>query len=234
MSKAKSVSAPSVASGISMNHETEMVSIELLKPHPKNYRTHPEDQLAHLAHSIKEHGFYRNVVITTNGTILAGHGVVEAAKQIGLTHVPVVRLAIDPLSTKALKIVTGDNELSRLAGIDDRLLADILKDIKDDALGGLLGTGYDEQMLANLIFVTRPQSEIKDANAAAQWVGMPEYQSADAAAFKVIVSFRTEADRDEFGRITGIDLSSEKKESAWYPEQSNYNLTALRVAVVDA
>lgn len=54
----------------------EMIEIQTLKPHPRNYRTHPEDQIAHLIESISKHGFYRNVVIAKEGTILAGHGVV--------------------------------------------------------------------------------------------------------------------------------------------------------------
>ncbi len=43
-----------------LKYEVEHAAVEGLKPHPRNYRTHPEDQLAHLVASIEEHGFYRN------------------------------------------------------------------------------------------------------------------------------------------------------------------------------
>jgi hypothetical protein len=72
----------------------KLVAVDDLKPHPRNYRIHPEDQLQHIIRSIQEH-FYRNVVAAREGTILAGHGVVIAARKLGLSKVPVVRLAID-------------------------------------------------------------------------------------------------------------------------------------------
>jgi hypothetical protein len=59
---------------------TELIAIKELKPHPRNYRSHPEDQLVHLVNSIKQHGFYRNVVVAKDNTILAGHGVVPSFK----------------------------------------------------------------------------------------------------------------------------------------------------------
>jgi ParB-like chromosome segregation protein Spo0J len=70
----------------------EMVPIDELRPHPRNYRVHPEDQLAHVEHSMRTNGVYRNVVAARDGTILAGHGVVLAARKIGLAEVPVDRL----------------------------------------------------------------------------------------------------------------------------------------------
>jgi ParB-like chromosome segregation protein Spo0J len=146
-------------------HESTRVSVSELRRHPRNYRQHPKEQLDHLIKSIKEHGFYRNVVVANDGTILAGHGVVEAAEILGMTEVPVIQLSVGPEDPKALKILTGDNELSRVAGIDDRLLADILRDVKEGAVDGLEGTGYDEKMLANLVFMTRTEFEAFDAAA---------------------------------------------------------------------
>lgn len=103
-------------------HAPETVPLDGLAAHPRNYRRHPDDQLAHLERSIREHGFYRNVIVAKDGTILAGHGVVEAASRAGIREIPVVRLPIAPESPQALRILTGDNELMRLAEVDDRLL----------------------------------------------------------------------------------------------------------------
>ena len=64
--------------------EAVMTSVEDLTPHPQNYRDHPQDQIAHIVRSIEEHGFYRNVVVAKDNTILAGHGVVQAAQQLGM------------------------------------------------------------------------------------------------------------------------------------------------------
>ena len=70
---------------MSNTHEAEMTPVSDLKPHPRNYKDHPDDQLEHIIESIKSTGFYRNIVIAQDGTILAGHGVVAAAKKMGLT-----------------------------------------------------------------------------------------------------------------------------------------------------
>jgi len=94
------------------------VPVASLKPHPVNYRKHPEDQLRHIERSVKEHGFYRNVVVARDGTILAGHGVVLAAKRLKRDKVPVIRLPLAADDLRALKVLTSDNEISRLAEVD--------------------------------------------------------------------------------------------------------------------
>ena len=98
----------------------EKVLVSGLKPHPKNYRKHPEDQIEHLTESIGEHGFYRNVVISKDGVILAGHGVVEAAKKMGLKEIPVVRLGVKSDDPRAIKVLVGDNEIGHLGGYRHR------------------------------------------------------------------------------------------------------------------
>jgi hypothetical protein len=125
-----------------------------LKPHPQNYRTHTDDQLAHLVQSIREHGLYRNVVVARDGTILAGHGVVLAAQQLQLTEVPIVRLDVAADDPRALQLLVGDNQIGGLARIDDAQLLDLLTTVTDSDLTTLLGTGYDAASLAALTPLT--------------------------------------------------------------------------------
>ena len=106
-----------------MNIET--IEVGKLKPHPRNYKEHPEQQLEHIIKSIEEHGFYRNIVVAKDNTILAGHGVVQASKLMGKQKVPVIRLDIDSDSTQALKVLTSDNEIGNLAMVDDRQLSEV-------------------------------------------------------------------------------------------------------------
>ncbi len=186
-------------------NETEVVSISSLKPHPRNYRTHPEDQLAHIGESLKQHGFYRNVVVARDSTILAGHGVVQAAERIGVTEVPVFRLDLDPNEPLALKVLTGDNELGRFAEVDDRMLTELLREVAEVDVSGLLGTGFDEKMLAALTFNTRPASEIATMDEAAEWVGMPEYDEGGPQ-IKLIVTFKNERDREQFVKEQGMRI----------------------------
>lgn len=129
---------------------TEQVQLSDLKPHPRNYRVHPEDQLEHIRESIRTNGFYRNIVIAADNTILAGHGVVEACESMDeINSVPAYRTDLAPDDPRALKILTGDNGISQLAADDDGMLAGLLTELQED--GALLGTGYDNAMLADLI-----------------------------------------------------------------------------------
>jgi hypothetical protein len=189
----------------SIGKKTEIVSLTSLKPHPRNYRAHPDDQLEHIGESLKQHGFYRNVVIARDSTILAGHGVAEAARRIGITEVPVFRLDVDPNDPLALKVLVGDNELGRFAEVDDRMLTDLLKEIGEVDVAGLIGTGFDEKMLAALTFNTRPASEIATMDEAAEWLGMPEYDEGGPQ-IKLIVAFKTEEDLAAFVESQGMRI----------------------------
>ncbi len=106
--------------------EPELVLLSSLKPHPRNYRQHPEDQLLHLMESIKQNGLYRNILVSKDLTILAGHGVSKACERLEMKEVPVIRLDVDSESPQALKILAGDNEIGHLGEIDDRALTEIL------------------------------------------------------------------------------------------------------------
>jgi hypothetical protein len=127
-----------------------------------------------------------------------------------------------------MKVLAGDNEISHLGEIDDRALSEILREIKESDPAGLLGTGYDEMMLANLIYNTRSEQEIADKDAAAQWVGMPEYEEGeDTARLKISVSFKNEDDRAEFGRLLGVQLN-EKTFRMWYPPKEKDDVHSLK------
>jgi len=154
---------------------SEHVPIDSVRPHSRNYQSHPPEQVQAIAASIREHGFYRSVVITENGTILAGHGVVEAARLLDLPLIPVIRLPIRPDDPRALKVMAGDNELNNMADVDDRALTDLLRELY--GAGGdeaLLGTGFDAEQLKAMAMVTRHSGEIREDDAA-EWVGMGDY-----------------------------------------------------------
>lgn len=213
-------------------HPSRLVPIGDLKAHPRNYRRHPPDQVAHLAQSILEHGFYRNVVAARDLTLLAGHGVVQAAATIEVEEVPVIVLDLDPLEPRALVILAGDNEIARLADVDDRALSEILKEVGDstERLVGLLGTGYDETMLANLVFVTRPRSEIASPDAAKEWRGLPDYEPGSAGV-KLVIQFEDAETRLELMRRIGVKTIHKQTNgvwSIWYPERAKEDLASLR------
>lgn len=208
----------------------ELTPLTEIHAHPRNYRTHPADQIAHLIASITKHGFYRPVVAARDGTILAGHGITVAAEKMGLKAVPVIRLPLDPNSPTALKILTGDNEMGKLAQIDDRMLTELLRGIKDTDPEALLGTGFDEKMLAALAMVTRPAGKIADIDDAAAWAGMPEFGEKDEDV-KLTILFRNPQDRDKFIAEKRVKVSTYKTKNAWttwYPEKPRDDLISLK------
>lgn len=209
-------------------YPTEVVLISELRLHPRNYREHPPDQIAHIKTSLQENGQYRNIITAQDLTILGGHGVYLAALELGWTHLEVKRMPLDPHSVRALKILAADNEIGHLAEIDDRALTHILKQVMEEDETGLDGTGFDERMLAALVYVSRPEDEVRDFNAAAHWVGMPEYDEPDEP-YKLVVNFADEETRREFAERMGVGLMqmSHRTCSTWWPPREKEDRASL-------
>jgi hypothetical protein len=205
----------------------ETVDLSSLKQNPRNYRKHPADQLAHIIASLKSNGQYRNIVVAKDDTILAGHGVVEAAKQLKWKQLEVVRMSYGPDDTRALKLMTGDNEIGGIAEDDDRILTELLKDIAkhDD----LLGTGFDEQQLKALDFNTRPPDALNQIDENQEWVGMPGYEQGSPP-IKLVVGFQNEKDRERFAKKIGIkiDMKGGRTWSTRWPWTDRENRAHIR------
>src|SRR3954454_902090 len=97
-------------------------AVEDLVPYQGNARTHSRRQIAQIAGSIERFGFLNPVLIGGSNQIIAGHGRVAAAKKLGLTSVPSLR--IDHLTDDERRAyVLADNRLAEKAGWDRELLA---------------------------------------------------------------------------------------------------------------
>lgn len=207
-------------------HELEKVSLGELKPHPKNYKGHPDDQVEHIKQSMKENGIFRNIVIANDNVILAGHGIAKASLELGLKSIYVTRMSFDSNDPRALKILVADNEITRLAVVDDRLLTEVLKEIQKD--DDLFGTGFDDMMLANLVFVSRGREEIEDFEEAEEWVGMPEYEG-EPEPLTVVVKLQSEEDRDKLGELLGIEFEDKHKNIEWWPPKERDDISSIRI-----
>jgi hypothetical protein len=96
-------------------------SIDTLTPYRGNARTHNRSQIRKLRDSIQAFGFVNPVLINTSGTIVAGHGRVQAAKLLGMTEVPTISLEnLTPDQIRAY--VIADNRLAEDAGWDEQIL----------------------------------------------------------------------------------------------------------------
>lgn len=115
-----------------------------LQPYEHNARTHTDEQIAQIAASIKEWGWTMPVLIDEGGTILAGHGRIEAAKRMKLSEVPcLIAEGWDEAQKRAY--VIADNKLTLNGGWDLSTLGAEFEALKDaDFKLSLTGFGLDE------------------------------------------------------------------------------------------
>ncbi|WP_439891588.1 ParB/Srx family N-terminal domain-containing protein [Ralstonia sp. 25C] len=120
--------------------------IEALIPYARNARTHSAEQIAQIAASLREFGWTNPVLVDADGTIIAGHGRVLAARQLGMTEIPVICLA-HLTDAQRRAYVLADNKLAEAAGWDKDLLALELTEL--DGNGFDLGViGFSAKELA--------------------------------------------------------------------------------------
>ncbi len=118
--------------------QIETLPIDRLIPYARNSRTHSDAQVAQIAASIREFGFTNPVLIDGEGGIIAGHGRVMGARQLGLADVPCIRLG-HLTDAQRRAYVIADNNIAINSGWDEDLLAAELSD--------LLTLGYDTEIL---------------------------------------------------------------------------------------
>ena len=97
--------------------------ITTLKLDPKNPRLHSQKQIRQIARSIELFGFSVPILINREMQVVAGHGRIQACKQLGLTEVPTILLEhLSEAQTRAFMIA--DNRLAENSVWNDHLLAE--------------------------------------------------------------------------------------------------------------
>lgn len=133
--------------------KVERRAVDALIPYARNARTHSDEQVAQIAASVREWGWTVPVLVDEDGSIIAGHGRVMAARKLGLTEVPVM-VAHGWSEAQKRAYVLADNQLALNAGWDNELLKVELGELRD--VGFDLGlTGFDTAFLGALL--TEPE-----------------------------------------------------------------------------
>ena len=109
--------------------QVEQIGVDVLIPYARNSRTHSGAQVAQIAASIREFGFTNPVLIDGDGGIIAGHGRVMAARLLGLSEVPCIRLAYLSETQRRAYVIL-DNRLPLNAAWDEQLLSLELNDLQ--------------------------------------------------------------------------------------------------------
>ena len=100
----------------------QLIPIARIKPNPGNTRTHSAKQIRQIRNSVIAFGFTNPLLVSEDGELIAGHGRYEAAKQLGLSDIPVLVVAgLSPAKRRALAIA--DNKIAENAGWDRERLA---------------------------------------------------------------------------------------------------------------
>ena len=99
-------------------------------PYVNNPREHPEEQITHIASSIKEFGFTNPILVDETSSVIAGHGRLMAAKKLGLEEIPTITLSgLTEAQRKAY--VIADNQMGLTSEWDDDLLKLTLQELSD-------------------------------------------------------------------------------------------------------
>lgn len=132
-----------------MGLQIEQRRTEQLVPYVRNARTHSAEQVAQIAASIAEFGFVNPILIGEDDVIVAGHGRLMAAQELGLCEVPVI--VLDHLSEAQRRaLVIADNRLAENAGWDQTMLRAELAALREDEFDLDL-LGFDESELDEIL-----------------------------------------------------------------------------------
>ncbi|MCA0871359.1 site-specific DNA-methyltransferase [Seohaeicola saemankumensis] len=116
----------------------EMWPLARLQPYAKNAKTHGADQVAKIAASMAEFGWTVPCLVADDGVLIAGHGRVLAATQLGLTEAPVIVLGhLTDAQRRAYRIA--DNKLAESPWDEALLSAELNELLAEDYDLSLIG-----------------------------------------------------------------------------------------------
>ena len=126
----------------------KLLPICQIREYPSNARTHSAAQVAQIAASVREWGWTNPLIVDEADMLIAGHGRLAAAQQLGMAEVPAIVIeGLSDAQKRALRLA--DNKLALNAGWDDGLLRTELEALRTDAFDLAL-TGFGEDELASL------------------------------------------------------------------------------------
>lgn len=187
--------------------ELKRVKASELMPNPKNWRTHPIAQKNALSSVLDSIGYADAVLAreTDDGLMLIdGHMRAELTPE---EEIPV--LVLDVTEKEADLLLATHDPISAMAGKDDLILKNLLKDI----------TAESEPLNDLLSELAGKPPEIPDPDSwQDHWQGMPEFEQDDQKPFRtLIVHFKTQDDVNNFVETIKQEIT-DKTKSIWHPE----------------
>ncbi len=151
----------------------EMWPLTRLQPYARNAKAHGADQVAKIAASMAEFGWTVPCLVAEDGELIAGHGRVLAATQLGLIEAPVIVLGhLTEAQRRAYRIA--DNKLTELGTWDEALLSAELNDLLAEDFDLSLVGFSDGELDKLLAFVSEGDGEEGGAGGSVPPVTIPE------------------------------------------------------------
>jgi len=129
--------------------KVQEVALNKLKPYEQNAKIHGQEQIEKLKASIEEFGFLTPCLIDADYNLIAGHGRVMAAKELGMAKVPCV--FIEGLTEAQRRAyILADNRLGELGEWDMDLVADELEWLLSAGIDiDVTGFAYGDEIIDN-------------------------------------------------------------------------------------
>jgi ParB-like chromosome segregation protein Spo0J len=120
-----------------------------LIPYHGNARVHPPEQIEQLKTAFAEFGFVNPILIGDDDVLIAGHGRLIAALQLGLAEVPTITLAhLSSVQRRAL--ILADNQIAANAGWNEAALARELTALQEEGFD-LDVVAFDDLQVEDLL-----------------------------------------------------------------------------------
>lgn len=175
------------------------VDVDKLIPYENNAKQHGRDQIEKLKDSIKEFGFLTPCLIDQGYNLIAGHGRLIAAKELGLKTVPCV--FIEGLTEEQRRAyILADNRLGELGDWDMALVNEELIDLQNLGFDTSI-IGFDMDAIVD---------DLDDEEKYTPITNIPQYEPSGDVTFleELCDSSRADWMIDE---IKGADISESEK-----------------------
>ena len=173
----------------------EYLPIDEITPYDNNAKLHPEEQIEQIEQSIKDFGFNDPIAVAgEDNTIIEGHGRYEAAKELGIEEVPVIRLdSLTEEQRKAYGLV--HNKITMNSGFDFAKLSEELDAVMNDY--DMTDFGFNSFVMDNDDEDFEPEEFDKEIE--------EEYPEKGLKSFNCIISCVTEEEKEWLGKFLRED-----------------------------
>lgn len=184
-------------------YETIKVNLNDIKPYDRNARVHSSEQIAQIMVSIKEFGFTNPILIDSDRNLIAGHGRLEALKQLNKVEyldnpiVEVPAVLVEGLSeTQRRALIIADNKIAENATWDLELLKEEIEELEY--------SNYDVEMLG--IDIAQFEDSMTER--------LSEDKEVDVSDFNETIEFKVQMGIDNFRKLNStlndIDGNTER------------------------